>query len=178
MSILHAPVTSADHIQGELDAPVVLVEYGDYQCPYCGDAFPIVKALQRRFGEQLCLVFRNFPLAQSHPEAEGAAETAEFAGAHARFWAMHDALYENQTELGLPLYRELAGALNLSPNSLVEALESGKFRSKVRDDFMGGLKSGVNGTPSFFLNGRRHDGGFGLAELEKAIAAEQAGTQG
>ena len=138
MSTLQVPVSSADHVQGDPHAPVTLVEYGDYQCPACGAAFPIVKAVQKHFGKALRFVFRNFPLTQIHPEAESAAETAEFAGAHGHFWEVHDALYENQDELGLSLYLALAEALNLPEAALREALEKRTFRPKVRSDFMGG----------------------------------------
>ena len=172
MATLQIPVGSADHIQGNADAPVTLVEYGDYECPVCGAAYPIVKAVQKHFGGKLRLVFRNFPLTRLHPEAENAAETAEFAGAHGHFWEMHDALYENQEGLGLPLYLALAEAMNLPKAELSEALEMRVFRPKVRSDFMGGLKSGVNGTPTFFVNGKRHDGSFELDDLVAAIDAE------
>jgi protein-disulfide isomerase len=169
MATLQIPVGPADHIQGAPDALVTLVEYGDYECPACGAAYPIVKAVQKRFGEKLRLVFRNFPLTRLHPEAENAAETAEFAGSHGRFWEMHDGLYENQERLGLPLYLALAKALDLPEAALSEALEKRAFKPKVRSDFMGGLKSGVNGTPTFFVNGKRHDGSFELDDLVAAI---------
>jgi protein-disulfide isomerase len=174
MSTLQVPVSSADHVQGDPHAPVTLVEYGDYECPACGAAFPVVKAVQKHFRNQLRFVFRNFPLTQIHPEAESAAEAAEFAGAHGHFWDVHDALYENQEELGLPLYLDLAEALNLPQKALREALETREFRAKVRSDFMGGLKSGVNGTPTFFINGKRDDGASDFDSLAGAIAAELA----
>ena len=124
------------------------------------------------------MVFRNFPLTRLHPEAENAAETAEFAGALGHFWEMHDALYENQDGLGLPLYLALAEAMNLPKAELSEALETRAFGPKVRSDFMGGLKSGVNGTPTFFVNGKRHDGSFELDDLVAAIDAELVTGQG
>jgi protein-disulfide isomerase len=172
MSVLQVPVSTADHIQGDQHAPVTLVEYGDYECPACGLAYPIVKAVQNHFRKRLLFAFRNFPLTQVHPNAESAAETAEFAGAHRRFWEMHDGLYENQASLSLSLYLALAESLRLPEKALGEALESGAFRSKVRSDFMGGLKSGVNGTPTFFINGRRHDAAFDFDDLVAAIEAE------
>jgi protein-disulfide isomerase len=172
MSLLQIPVTSADHIQGDRHARVTLVEYGDYECPACGLAYPTVKAVQKHFGKRLRFVFRNFPLTQVHRHAESAAETAEFAGAHGRFWEMHDGLYENQDALGLPLYLTLAEALGLSGEALSQALENGTFRTRVRNDFMGGLRSGVNGTPTFFINGRRHDAPHGFEDLIAAIDAE------
>jgi protein-disulfide isomerase len=171
MSTLKNPVSSADHSEGPQDAPVTLVEYGDYQCPYCGQAYPIVKAIQKAFGKKLRFVFRNFPLGEMHPHAESAAETAEFAGANGKFWQMHDALYENQEQLGGELYLELAQSLGLSGAALRKALEDGTYRERVRADFMGGVKSGVNGTPSFFINGRRHDASFDFETLSAAIDA-------
>jgi protein-disulfide isomerase len=105
MSLLKVPVSLNDHIQGDENALVTLVEYGDYECPYCGRAYPVVKAVQKHFGPQLMFVFRNFPLTQIHPLAEPAAEAAEFAGSRGRFWEMHDGIYENQERLSLPLLR-------------------------------------------------------------------------
>ena len=99
MSTLQVPVTDADYIEGDPDAPVTLVEYADYECPYCGAAYSVIKRVQKHFGKRLRFVFRNFPLTQIHPEAENAAKIAEFAGAHGRFWEMHDALFENQEAL-------------------------------------------------------------------------------
>ena len=170
MTLLQVPVTEADHIAGNKHAPVTLVEYGDYECPACGLAFPIVKAIQKHFDHQLRFVFRHFPLTQVHPHAESAAETAEFAGTHARFWEMHDSLFENQSMLSLPLYIAFAKELGLSEDALADALERGTFRPKVRSDFMGGLQSGVNGTPTFFINGKRLDAP--ASDLAAAIEAE------
>jgi protein-disulfide isomerase len=174
MSILQVPVTSADHIQGDPHAHVTLVEYGDYQCPACGLAYPIVKAVQKHFGKRLRFVFRNFPLTQIHPQAESAAETAEFAGAHDHFWEMHDGLYENQDALGPAAYLALAKDLGLLEKALSDALEKHTFKPRVRSDFMGGPKSGVNGTPTFFINASRHDAAYDFDDLVAAIDAELA----
>ena len=146
-----------------------LVEYGDYECPHCGHAYPIVKRIQKHFGKRLRFVFRNFPLNEMHPHAESAAESAEFAGAHGKFWEMHDLLFENQDRLGGDLYLELAQELQLAPAELHLALEERKYRAKVRADFTGGVRSGVNGTPTFFINGQRHDGPFEYEDLLEAI---------
>jgi protein-disulfide isomerase len=172
MAQLKVPVSRDDHIQGPDDAPVSLVEYGDYQCPYCGAAHPVVKALQSRFGDQLRFVFRNFPLTEIHPLAEPAAETAEFAGAHGRFWAMHDALYENQDQLGYPLFFALSDALGLPEAELRHVLGNHTFAPRIQRDFIGGVRSGVNGTPSFFVNGQRHDAGYDFPHLAAAIEAQ------
>ena len=114
MATLKVPVTESDHVQGSADALVTLVEYGDYECPHCGHAHPVVKLLQEQFGEQLRFVFRNFPLKEVHPNAESAAESAEFAGVNGQFWEMHDGIFENQDAIGLPLMFELAEGLELS----------------------------------------------------------------
>jgi protein-disulfide isomerase len=172
MSTLKIAVNSEDHIQGDPHAPVTLLEYGDYECPHCGRSYPIVKQLQENFGRRLRLVFRNFPLTESHPHAESAAETAEFAGAHHKFWEMHDLLFENQDRLGGPLYAELARSLDLDPVALRKALATREFAPRVRADFSGGARSGVNGTPTFFINGRRHDAAFDYEDLAQAIDAE------
>ena len=171
MSRLRVPVTSADHIQGPIDAPVTLVEYGDYECPFCGLAFPNVKQAQKRFGKKLRFVFRHFPLAEAHPFAEAAAEAAEYAGTHHRFWEMHDGLYTNQDELGLALILGLGRALGLSDLGLRDALAQRRFAAKIQADFLGGVRSGVNGTPSFFINGEKHAGSYSYQELAAAIEA-------
>jgi protein-disulfide isomerase len=171
MSALRIPVAPADHVQGDANAPVMLVEYGDYECPHCRHAYPIVKRVQGHFGSRLGFVFRNFPLSEIHPNAEGAAEAAEFAAARGRFWEMHDGIFEHQDVLGLPLLLELAEKLGLSDESLSRALNDGEFAARVREDFMGGVRSGVNGTPTFFINGRRHDGPFEHADLIESIGA-------
>jgi protein-disulfide isomerase len=174
--MLRVPVTPLDHIKGQADAPVTLVEYGDYECPYCGAAHPIVNAIVEKFSKELRLVFRHFPMVQMHPFAEPAAQAAEFAGAHGRFWEMHDGLYENQEKLGVPLLFALAEALGLPEDELREALMSGEYLLKVRGDFLGGVRSGVNGTPTFFIDGRRHDGTWAYEDLAGAIEARLHAT--
>jgi protein-disulfide isomerase len=171
MATLKAPVTSEDHAQGPENAEVTLVEYGDYECPYCGHAYPVVQQVQKQFGKRLRFVFRNFPLSEMHPHAEAAAEVAEFAGAQGKFWEMHDKLYENQERLGEALYLDLAEKLKLSTTALRQALEQRTCEARVRTDFKGGARSGVNGTPTFFINGHRHDGSFGFGTLLSAIQA-------
>ena len=169
MATLKTPVTPQDHIQGREDAQATLVEYGDYECPHCGAAYRIIKRVQKYFGRTLRFVFRNFPLREMHPHAESAAEVAEFAGVQGKFWEMHDRLFENQERLSGPLYSELAGELRLSPAALWEALEDGRYRNRVRADFSSGVRSGVNGTPTFFINGKRHDGAVDYESLVLAI---------
>jgi protein-disulfide isomerase len=177
MATLKTPVTPNDHIQGPEDASATLVEYGDYECPHCGRAYSIVKRVQKQFGKGLRFVFRNFPLSEMHLQAESAAETAEFAGAHGKFWEMHDGLFENQQRLGGPLYLELAQELGLSATGLRQALEEGKYKDRVRTDFSGGVRSGVNGTPTFFINGKRHDGPFDYESLVRAIEEAVSGPK-
>jgi protein-disulfide isomerase len=149
---------------------VTLVEYGDYECPHCGRAHPIVKAVQERFGDQLCFVFRHFPLTQIHPHAQRAAEAAEAAGAQGAFWEMHDLLYENQDALGDVHLIGYAATLDLDVERFAEELADGTYSRRVREDFLSGVRSGVNGTPTFFVNGRRHDAPWDLATLSAAIA--------
>jgi protein-disulfide isomerase len=173
MAILKVPVTSADHIRGPGDAPITLVEYGDYECPYCGLAHPHVQAVQRHFGPKLRFVFRHFPLSQMHPLAEPAAEVAEFAGDQGHFWEAHDTLYENQEQLGMGLFFTLAATLKLPTDDLRTIIETQKYAAKIRSDFLGGVRSGVNGTPAFFINGLRHDGSFESGELIPAISVAE-----
>jgi protein-disulfide isomerase len=177
---LRVPVDGTDHTQGPVDAPVTLVEYGDYQCPYCGAAYPVVKQLQERFGDDLRLVFRNFPLQQLHENAMSAALTAEFAATKGRFWEVHDALYENQDQLGPELYAAILTQVGVGAGELRAALESETYFAKVKKDFDGGVRSGVNGTPSFFANGTRYDEARDfetMAEmLDRVIAAARKGS--
>jgi protein-disulfide isomerase len=170
MTRLSVAVGDNDHLQGSHDAPCTLLEYGDYQCPSCGAAYPIVKRVQKHFGKRLAFVFRNFPLTQLHRYAEAAAETAEFAAAHGKFWQMHDLIYENQQRLDEDLLVELAEQVHLVPAQLMGALESKQFESRVKTDFSSGVRSGVNGTPTFFINGQRHDGSYDFDSLVEAIA--------
>ena len=172
MSSLSSPVDSArDHIEGKSDASVTLVEYGDYECVYCGKAYPIVKSIQAKMGDRLRFVFRNFPLTELHPHAAHAALAAETAGKMGKFWQMHDALYEHQKALGDWHLREYAQSVGLDPDALMRAVENGDEAQQIEDDFSSGVRSGVNGTPTFFINGVRHDTGW---DEETLLAALQA----
>ena len=163
-----------DHIQGPATAPVTLVEYGDYECPYCGAAYPILKDVQERMGERLRFVFRNFPITTSHPHAEQAAEAAEAAAAQGRFWPMHDHLYEHQRHLEVDDLRGYAAELGLDVDRFTDELAQHTHAARVREDFMSGVRSGVNGTPTFYINGVRHDDSYDaetlVAALEQAAA--------
>jgi protein-disulfide isomerase len=174
MAELRVPISAADHIRGGADGHVVLVEYGDYECPYCRLAHVHVMQLGEHFGNELTYVFRHFPLTEIHPNAEPAAEAAEFAGAHGQFWGMHDAIYAHQDQLSLPFLLGAARALGLSARSLEAALAAGTYAQKVKQDFLGGVRSGVNGTPTFFINGHRHDGPFDHQHLADAIQSARS----
>lgn len=167
MAMLRDPITSLDHARGPDSAPVTPLEYGDYQCPYCAAAYPIIKRVQRQFGTKLRFVFRHFPLTEIHQYAEMAAESAEFAGAHGRFWEMHDLLYENQESLGLPLLFAGVRSLGLSEQSFREARA---YAPRVRRDFLTGVRSGVRGTPTLFLDGLQYEGPVDYPSLTAAIA--------
>jgi len=156
-SKLVLPVARRDHIQGPIDAPIALVEYGDYECPYCGEAYPIIKAIQERLGDRLCFAFRNFPLVNSHPHAQHAAEAAEAAGAQGKFWEMHDLLFENQEALEDDDLAQYATTLGLDARRLIAEVLAGAHSARVREDFSSGARGGVNGTPTFFVNGVRYD---------------------
>jgi protein-disulfide isomerase len=160
-----------DHIQGPAEAAVTLVEYGDYECPYCGAAYPIVKEVQARMGDRLRFVFRNFPITTSHPHAEQAAEAAEAAAAQERFWEMHDVLYENQRHLEDEDLRTYAEQLGLDVERFGKELAEHAHAARVREDFMSGVRSGVNGTPTFYINGLRHDDSYELETLLDALEA-------
>ena len=166
------PMPDRDHIQGPIDAPIKLLEYGDYECPYCGEAHPVVKEVQERLGERLCFAFRNFPLSNSHPHAEHAAEAAETAAEHGHFWQMHDLLYENQDALEDEDLAQYASALGLDARRFISEVQAGAHVSRIREDFRSGARNGVNGTPSFFINGVRYDRATGVEELLTALTGE------
>jgi protein-disulfide isomerase len=165
MSRLRRPVSPDDHYLGAHDAPVLLVEYGDFQCPYCGEAYWEVKRLQQGLGSRLGFVFRHFPLTQAHPLALQAAEAAEAAASQGHFWEMHDLLFENQDALELPVLLSHAEALSLDMDRFRADLDSHRFEERVHRDLLDGARSGVNGTPTFFANGHRHDGAFDAGSL-------------
>jgi protein-disulfide isomerase len=169
---LNPPIGARDHTKGAADAPVTLVEYGDFECPYCGEAYPIVKAVQAHMGDRLRFVFRHFPLSNAHPHAEHAAEAAEAAAAQQRFWEMHDLLYERQTALTDTDLAAYATELGLDEPQFAEEMREHRHAARVREDFLSGVRSGVNGTPTFFINGLRHDDSYAvealLAALERA----------
>lgn len=158
-----------EHLQGSRDAAIVLVEYGDYQCPYCRQAHAAVKDLQRRLGGQLCFVYRHFPLTGKHPYAELAAETAEAAGAQGNFWGMHDTLFALQAQFGPQLIPELAEQLGLNPDRLSEDVRSRRFQETVEWIAAGGTRLGAVETPTFFINGERHEGRSDELSLVTAV---------
>jgi protein-disulfide isomerase len=169
-SVLAMPVSPArDHTRGPRDAAVTLLEYGDYECPHCGRAHFIVEEIMAQDGDALRFAFRNFPLAQIHPHAQKAAEAAEAAGAQGRFWPMHAALFENQDALDEEDLVGYAQALELDLEKFQTELLRGNYAGRVREDFLTGVRSGVNGTPTFFINGRRHDGAWDFDSLMQAI---------
>ena len=165
-----------DHVQGSEGAPVTLVEYGDYECPHCRQVEPIVAELRSRFGDRLRYVFRHFPISATHPDAQLAAEAAEAAAAQGKFWEMHDLLFENQGDLDEEHLEEYATELGLDTERFRRELATHEHAARVREDFMSGVRSGANGTPTFFLNGVRYDGPWDLdsllAEIEKPLGVQ------
>ncbi len=172
---LTVPVGDNDHAAGPADAPVTLVEYGDYECPYCGKAFPIVHRIQERMGDQLRFVFRNFPIATSHPHARAAAEAAEAAGGQGKFWEMHDQLFRHQHALEAADFVRYATRIGLDVGQFEQDLANHTYAQRVRDDFMSGVRSGVAGTPGFFINGQGYQGSWDEAPLLEALEAAARG---
>jgi protein-disulfide isomerase len=172
---LSVPVSKRDHFQGSFNAPATLLEYGDYECPACGAAHPLTKSIQEAMKKQLRFVFRNFPLANIHPHSEHAAEAAEAAGAQGSFWEMHDTLFENQIALEDEDLAQYAAALGLDVDRFVNELVSGVYKPRVSEDFRSGIRSGVNGTPTFFINDIRYDGPRDLETMVEVLS-EAAST--
>jgi protein-disulfide isomerase len=169
-AVLTMPVSEdRDHILGPSSAPVTLVEYGDFQCSHCGQAHYELQELAKEAGDRFRLVFRHFPMTQIHPNAQRAAEASEVAAAQGQFWPMHDTLFEKQDALDdhdLVMY---AHELGLDVMRFRMELLEGRYTPRVREDFLSGVRSGVNGTPTFFINGRRHDGPWDAESLLVAI---------
>ncbi len=159
-----------DHTAGPVNASLTLVQYGDYQCPYCGAAYPEVRKVQAELGSKLLFVFRNFPLTNVHEFAMNAAETAEAASAQGKFWQMHDFLYEHQDTLGDPRVASgYAKKLGLDTQRFEREIAQHAYQKRIKEDVNGGIRSGVNGTPTFYTNGVRHDGEAVAKELLKAL---------
>src|SRR3712207_6236511 len=166
---LAVPVGERDHVRGTASAEVTLVEYGDFECPYTRRARPVARRLSQEFGDRLLFVFRNFPLTRIHPHAQAAAEAAEAAAAQGRYWEMHDLLFDNQRHLEDEDLRRYAEHLGLGLKRFDRELAEHAHARRVREDVRSGLKSGVKGTPTFFVNGLRHDGTNDLATLRAAM---------
>lgn len=156
---LKPAVDNSDHIQGNENADLEIVEFGDYQCPHCGAAHPVLKKMMNVFGSQVKFVFRNFPLSEIHPFARPAALAAEAAALQEKFWEMHDAIFEHQQYLDDDFLVSLAGKLRLNSSQLKKDMQIQDLDDKVSNDFESGMRSGVNGTPTFFINGKKFDGG-------------------
>jgi len=171
---LTPPVSEADHRSGPDDAPVTLVEYGDFECPSCGAAYPYVERVRKKMGSRLRFVFRHFPLTQMHPHAMHAAEAAEAAGAQGKFWQMHGMLFEHQDALEDADLVRYAKALHLDDKRFASELASEAHGERIREHIGSGIRSGVNGTPTFFINGVRYDGSWEASDLLAALEAAAA----
>jgi protein-disulfide isomerase len=166
---LTLPINDLDHVYGNLSAQATLVEYGDFECPHCKAAYPVIKEVQKREGDKLRFVFRNFPLSQSHPHATHAAYAAEAAGMQGKFWEMHDMIFENQDSLEDEMLISYAQAIKLDIEKFKKDMMSDEIAKRVKEDFMSGVKSGVNGTPTLYINGKRFDEECEVDLIIKAI---------
>jgi protein-disulfide isomerase len=171
VSRLTPPVSDADHRAGPDDAAVTLVEYGDFECPHCRRAHPIVLEVRKRMGQRLRFVFRHFPLSGPHPHAMHAAEAAEAAADQGKFWEMHDVIFDNQEALEDSDLIRYAQELGLDAERVGRELVSGAHEKLVREHFRSGVRSGVNGTPTFFINGLRYDGSWDSDTLLEALGS-------
>jgi protein-disulfide isomerase len=169
MSVLRVPVSDRDHVRGPRDARVTLVEYGDYACPSCGAAYLMVEDLQEECDDQMRFVYRHFPLTETHAHAEIAAEASEAAGAQGKFWAMHDVLLTHQDSLGEDSVIQYCVSLRLDVMWFRRALRSHMFAKRIREDVISGARSGVNGTPTFFINNVRYEGPHEYSAMVAAI---------
>jgi protein-disulfide isomerase len=172
---LASPVTSSDHSLGRADAPVIVVEYGDFECPHCKQAAPAVRMMLARFPDQVHFVYRHFPVEANHRYALEASEAAEFAHAQGKFWEMHDLLYNNQQHLQRNELRNYAGSLGLDLVMFDRQMDEHLYLSTVQSQFDSGQKSGVRSTPGFFVNNKIHDVSYGLHSLIDAVDKQLKG---
>jgi protein-disulfide isomerase len=171
---LTPPVSERDHIEGQSGAPLTLVEFGDYQCPYCGEAHAVIKRLQKALGRRLRFIFRNFPLTEIHPYALLAAETAEASALQDKFWQMHNLIFENQQLLEPEVLPAWAHKLGLDMKLFATDLQQGDIIKRIEEDRASGMQSGVSGTPAFFINGTQFDGEADYDSLHKALLQQEA----
>lgn len=169
--VLAEPISPQDHSLGPVEAAVTIVEYGDYECPDCLNAVPIIEQVMRELGDQVRFVFRHFPQNSVHPHASAAAEAAETAAEQGKFWEMHRALFGRQKELAEVDYAHLALTLGLELYSFENSQNVEKHRKRVAADYESGLRSGVHKTPTLFINGRQYDGRM---EARAIVAAAKA----
>jgi protein-disulfide isomerase len=170
MTELTAPITAEDHVQGSSTADIMLVQYGDYECPYTRMSQHSVHALQQEFGERLRFVFRHFPLEDIHPHARAASTAAEAAAAQGQFWAMHEYLFAHQKALEVGDLRQYASDLGLDVERFERERSTPEAATRIDRDLASGDASGVEGTPTFFINGVRHDGPYEVESLRAAIS--------
>lgn len=169
VSRLSVAISDQDHWQGPADAPLSLVEYGDFECPFCGDAFSIIQQVRRRLGDRLVFVYRHYPVPRVHPNAQRAAEASEAAAAQGRFWEMHDHLFRHQPSLAEPDLIRHAATLGLDADRFGRELHERMYAERVREDLVSGTESGVQGTPTFFVNGVLHTGPWDVRALLAAL---------
>jgi protein-disulfide isomerase len=172
-------VTAEDHILGLPEAPVTVLEYGDYECPYCRGASRDVHEMLSRYPDTVRFVFRNFPIAALHPHAEQAAQAAEAAGAQGKFWPMYERLLHPSSQLDLGSLLDCAADLDLDVGRFRHEVTGGAYAAKIERDIQQGIRDGVNATPKFYVAGERIDGKLPLDGLEDAIrAAVRASSDG
>lgn len=169
MTKLKPPVSELDHMTGDPQAPVTLVEYGDFQCPHCGAAYPIVKQIVKDYKDKMAFVFRHFPLAEAHPYAQAAAIASEAAANQGKFWQMYALIFENQRLLGVEMLLQLAESLKLNMTTFGHDFKDPKLFKKVEDQFESGILSGVNGTPSFYINGIKYEDSYDYESLSRTL---------
>ena len=174
---LAAPVNERDHVFGAEHAPVIVIEYGDFECPTCKQAAAVRHLLSHRAPGRVQFVFRHFPIEEFHPHALLAAEAAECAGAQGKFWEMHDLLFENQLHLKVKQLHGYAKRLELDMNRYDAEMEDHVYVQRVREHIESGERSHVRSTPAFFVNGRLRDVSFGLESLLLAVDAALAGGE-
>lgn len=168
-------INDTDHVLGRNDAPVTLIEYADFQCPYCARAHKALASLREQLGDDLCLVYRHLPLAHLHPFAEAAAEAAESAAAQGKFWEMHDALFANQVLLNPATLPDMAGNLGLDGERVRSEVGACRYRQRVQADAQAARRLGATSTPTFFINGQRYHGESDHAALAAAIGKARGG---